>query len=120
MDRTCEKQRHAQEPFDTTNCSNIQHNVDHGCGDVTSQTRSNSGCNSDRPNSLTEQFETSVTAHGDNVREPLHECTDFRRTSGATSKASSNRNPITGLGLDGDGVGGWKPIKPKSHRGEAN
>lgn len=78
-------------------------------GDESStQTRSESACNTDNPISLT------TPAPPANVQ---HSRIELSNTDKLT-KASRSRNPITGMGLNGDGVGGLKPLKPKSRRGE--
>lgn len=78
-----------------------------GSGDLSSQTCVDSGSNTDNPNSYT-------TACDDSVPETSEACSEKNKKG----KTFQLRNPITGMGLGCDGVGGLKPIKPKSRRGE--
>ncbi|XP_029404985.2 microtubule-associated protein Jupiter isoform X2 [Bactrocera dorsalis] len=76
-----------------------------GAGDVASQTRREIGTNSDNPHSFTK------TQPGKEGRQEVLEPCDNR-----VPPAPTPRNPITGLGLGEDGVGGIKPKKPKDRR----
>ncbi|KAM7361796.1 microtubule-associated protein Jupiter-like [Cochliomyia hominivorax] len=93
------------------NCEELKNSskvsVDQDAGDVESQTRSDKGCNSDNLHFLTVN---SKPNHQEHLTEKT--CQD------QVSRAASARNPITGMGLNGDGVGGWKPLKQKCRRGE--
>ncbi|TMW52067.1 hypothetical protein DOY81_002847 [Sarcophaga bullata] len=71
--------------------------VDCGAGDVASQTRKDTESNTPEPNSLT----TASPSH--NRQEPLAAC---GAAETANNKAMHSRNPITGIGLNGDGVDG--------------
>ncbi|XP_037947571.1 microtubule-associated protein Jupiter isoform X3 [Teleopsis dalmanni] len=73
-----------------------------GPGDAASQTNNETGCNTDNPNSLINMSPPKI------IQEPQKPCNEDER--------SSSRNPITGMGLDGDGVGGLKPVTPKCRR----
>lgn len=77
-----------------------------GAGDVASQTRREIGTNSDNPHSF-----AKMQPGKEGRQEVLEQC-DNR-----TPPAPTPRNPITGLGLGEDGVGGIKPKKPKDRRG---
>lgn len=80
--------------------------VNEGC-----QTRRDSGNNPEQPYSLNKMAGVS------NVKEPLGLCpNEIKEEQQACSKLDS-RNPITGLGLNGDGVGGLKPKKLKIRGG---
>lgn len=94
----------------TINSNNLQDScISVGAaGDVASQTRSDKSCSPNNPNSLT----VSVN------NKPQKSFIERRECNFALSRDSSARNPITGMGLNGDGVGGWKPLKPKCRRGD--
>ncbi|XP_017474006.1 PREDICTED: microtubule-associated protein Jupiter-like [Rhagoletis zephyria] len=77
-----------------------------GAGDVGSQTRRDAGINSNNPKSF-----SKMTPPSSKRIEVLEVC-DNR-----APPAPTPRNPITGLGLGEDGVGGIKPKKPKDRRG---
>lgn len=77
-----------------------------GAGDVASQTRREIGTNSDNPHSF-----AKMQPGKEGRQEVLEQC-DNR-----APPAPTPRNPITGLGLGEDGVGGIKPKKPKDRRG---
>ncbi|XP_059219602.1 microtubule-associated protein Jupiter isoform X3 [Stomoxys calcitrans] len=81
---------------------------DSGAGDVTIQTRNDSGGSPENPISMTTTF-SSLPAED-------HLSEYFDVGNAAAKAAASARNPLTGVGLNGDGVGGWKPIKPKTLR----
>ncbi|XP_020811459.1 microtubule-associated protein Jupiter isoform X4 [Drosophila serrata] len=74
------------------------------------QTRKDSGNNPERPNSL-DKMEGAP-----NLLEPLNPCPDNVEDPVQACRNDS-RNPITGLGLNGDGVGGLKPKKLKIREG---
>ncbi|XP_026831974.1 microtubule-associated protein Jupiter isoform X2 [Drosophila erecta] len=75
------------------------------------QTRRDSGNNPEQPHSLDKMAGVA------NIKEPLGLCpNDVKEGAQACSKLDS-RNPITGLGLNGDGVGGLKPKKLKIREG---
>ncbi|XP_039495725.1 microtubule-associated protein Jupiter isoform X3 [Drosophila santomea] len=75
------------------------------------QTRRDSGNNPELPHSLDQMAGVA------NVKEPLGLCpNEVKEDAQACSKLDS-RNPITGLGLNGDGVGGLKPKKLKIREG---
>ncbi|XP_053966849.1 microtubule-associated protein Jupiter-like [Anastrepha ludens] len=76
-----------------------------GAGDVASQTRRETGVNSDRP------YSGSKVSPSRSKRKEVLEVCDNRAPPVPTP-----RNPITGLGLGEDGVGGIKPKKPKDRR----
>ncbi|XP_054089233.1 microtubule-associated protein Jupiter isoform X1 [Zeugodacus cucurbitae] len=76
-----------------------------GAGDVASQTRRDTGTNSDNTYSFAKMQPAKEVRH-----EVLESC-DNR-----APPAPTPRNPITGLGLGEDGVGGIKPKKPKDRR----
>ncbi|XP_073826010.1 microtubule-associated protein Jupiter isoform X2 [Musca autumnalis] len=98
------------------NVGGTHHTHDLGSINVPSQTRNDGGCNTVNPNSLTSKFQNSLTnanSQRQSQRGSVAECMDSCNASRATAAA---RNPLIGLGLCGDGVGGWKPIKPKTQR----
>lgn len=76
---------------------------------MASQTRKDRESNTPEPYSLT----TASPSHY--RQEPLAAC---GAADTANNKAMHSRNPITGIGLNGDGVGGLKPMKTKSRRGD--
>ncbi|XP_016999011.2 microtubule-associated protein Jupiter isoform X6 [Drosophila takahashii] len=79
--------------------------------DEASQTRRDSGNNPEKPYSLNKM------AGVPDLKEPLGLCpNDIKEEHQECSKLDS-RNPITGLGLNGDGVGGLKPKKLKIREG---
>ncbi|XP_016980302.1 microtubule-associated protein Jupiter isoform X2 [Drosophila rhopaloa] len=79
--------------------------------DEANQTRSDTGVNPDRPYSLNKMEGVP------DLKEPLGLCpNDVKEVEQECSKIGS-RNPITGLGLNGDGVGGLKPRKLKIREG---
>ncbi|XP_017083769.1 microtubule-associated protein Jupiter isoform X6 [Drosophila eugracilis] len=79
--------------------------------DEANQTRRDSGNNTDQPHSLNKM------AGVPDLKEPLGLCpNDIKEPHQECSKLDS-RNPITGLGLNGDGVGGLKPKKIKIREG---
>ncbi|XP_067634140.1 microtubule-associated protein Jupiter-like [Eurosta solidaginis] len=73
-----------------------------GAGDVASQTSRDAAVNADK---LLHSY--SKTSPRNKGKELLEQCDD----------RAAVRNPITGLGLGEDGVGGIKPKKPKDRRG---
>ncbi|XP_020718055.1 microtubule-associated protein Jupiter isoform X1 [Ceratitis capitata] len=77
-----------------------------GAGDVASQTRRDAGVHTDNPHSF-----SKLTTPSKEVRNVVLESCDNRAPPVPTP-----RNPITGLGLGEDGVGGIKPKKPKDRR----
>lgn len=86
--------------------------------DVYLQTRCDTATNSDRPYSLNNMDVAPVLKEGepvgpcqDYVEQPRVPCIKIEPKDDVYS-----RNPITGFGLNGDGVGGLKPMKLK-HRG---
>ncbi|KAI9576274.1 hypothetical protein GQX74_015262 [Glossina fuscipes] len=81
-----------------------ENHADTGALNEGSQTRRETGSNPENPHSY------SVAPDSQNRQEPLEPCVD------KPSKAPTPRNPITGLGLGNDGVGGLKPKKPRSRR----
>lgn len=92
---------HAQTRF-----SSASKHSNMGAGDVASQTRREIGTNSDNAHSF------AKLQPGKEMRnEVLDPCDD------RIPPAPTPRNPITGLGLGEDGVGGIKPKKPKDRRG---
>lgn len=72
--------------------------------------RQDSGTNPERPYSL-DKMEGAP-----NLLEPLNPCPDNVQDPVQPCKLDT-RNPITGLGLNGDGVGGLKPRKQKIRGG---
>ncbi|XP_034484951.1 microtubule-associated protein Jupiter isoform X5 [Drosophila innubila] len=79
------------------------------------QTRCDTGSNSDRPYSLNNMDVNEGEPVGpcqDYVEQPRVPCIKIEPKDDVYS-----RNPITGLGLNGDGVGGLKPIKLKHREG---
>lgn len=83
-----------------------ENHADSGALNEGSQTRRETGSNPENPHSY------SVAPDSHNRQEPLEPCVD------KPSKPPTPRNPITGLGLGNDGVGGLKPKKPRSRRGD--
>ncbi|XP_033244626.1 microtubule-associated protein Jupiter isoform X1 [Drosophila miranda] len=79
-----------------------------GKHDVNTQTRRDSESNVEQPHSLEKKRSTA------NLKEPLALCPDYVKEVHGPCNA---RNPITGLGLNGDGVGGLKPVKQKTREG---
>ncbi|XP_075145432.1 microtubule-associated protein Jupiter isoform X2 [Haematobia irritans] len=94
----------------TSDNLNMQNLPEINIGDVANQTSNTSECNTDIPISLTEKFSPPSVASD----EASSECFDIGNA--ARTAAASARNPLTGVGLGADGVGGWKPIKPKTRR----
>ncbi|XP_058974192.1 microtubule-associated protein Jupiter isoform X1 [Musca domestica] len=86
-----------------------------GSQSLASQTHTSTASNSDNPISLSTKFQNSLSndATRNYQRGSISECVDMSTASKATA---GSRNPLIGLGLCGDGVGGWKPIKPKTRR----
>lgn len=74
------------------------------------QSRSDSGTNPEKPYSLNHMEGPA------DLQEPMHPCPDTLKEAAQQCKMDS-RNPITGLGLNGDGVGGLKPKKQKNRGG---
>lgn len=99
-------------PNCSTNSSSDQNSCNAGADDIGSQTNHSSGSNTENPISLTTKFAQLRS----NLENPLS--ADVYNGGTAAAKAAAARNPLTGIGLGEDGVGGWKPIKPKSRRGE--
>lgn len=82
--------------------------------EVAMQTRCDSGTSPERPYSL-DKKEPVPPADGylgaclDHAEQPHVPCIKIE-----SKEDISSRNPITGLGLNGDGVGGLKPMKLKN------
>lgn len=74
------------------------------------QSRCDSGTNPEKPYSLNHMEGPA------DLQEPMHPCPDTLKEAAQQCKMDS-RNPITGLGLNGDGVGGLKPKKQKNRGG---
>ncbi|XP_032307006.1 microtubule-associated protein Jupiter isoform X2 [Drosophila ananassae] len=74
------------------------------------QSRCDSGTNPEKPYSLNHMEGPA------DLQEPMHPCPDTLKEAAQQCKMDS-RNPITGLGLNGDGVGGLKPKKQKNREG---
>ncbi|XP_030568619.1 microtubule-associated protein Jupiter-like [Drosophila novamexicana] len=85
--------------------------------DVCLQSRRDSSTNPERPYSL-----NNMDSEPD-LKEPLGPCGDYVEQSHTPCIKLDNkdnfysRNPITGSGLNGDGVGGLKPKKLKNREG---
>ncbi|XP_017062126.1 microtubule-associated protein Jupiter isoform X2 [Drosophila ficusphila] len=78
--------------------------------DQANQTRRDSGNNPDQP------FSLNKMSGAPDLKEPLELCPNEIKEPTQECKQDS-RNPITGLGLNGDGVGGLKPKKLKIREG---
>ncbi|XP_046804577.1 microtubule-associated protein Jupiter isoform X2 [Lucilia cuprina] len=115
INNKCQEFRNDLDKIDKTNSLTPQDSSrsggDNGAGDIKScQTVKTSACNSHEPYSLT-------TNSSCNPQESLVQCLDVKKMSRASaSAAAAARNPITGMGLNGDGVGGLKPLKPKCRK----
>ncbi|XP_022215806.1 microtubule-associated protein Jupiter isoform X2 [Drosophila obscura] len=79
-----------------------------GKHDVRMQSRQDSASNVEQPHSLDKMHSEP------DLKEPLSLCPD---TVKEVHDPCNSRNPITGLGLNGDGVGGLKPVKQKIREG---
>ncbi|XP_030376145.1 microtubule-associated protein Jupiter isoform X2 [Scaptodrosophila lebanonensis] len=89
-----------------------------GKRDVRLQTRRDSGTSPELPYSLDKMNSAP------DLKEPLNPCPDYEKQEhvpcikiNKDKDANCSRNPITGLGLNGDGVGGLKPKKLKTREG---
>ncbi|XP_034138475.1 microtubule-associated protein Jupiter isoform X2 [Drosophila guanche] len=82
--------------------------MESGKRDVLMQSRQDSGSNVKQPHSLDKMHNEP------DLKEPLSLCPDYGKEANDPCNA---RNPITGLGLNGDGVGGLKPVKQKIREG---
>ncbi|XP_037806724.1 microtubule-associated protein Jupiter-like [Lucilia sericata] len=113
INNKCQELRNELDNTDKLNKPQDSPRSGDSAGDIkASQTIKNSSCNSDNPYSLT----TNSTC---NPQESLVQCLGINkmsRASASASAAAAARNPITGMGLNGDGVGGLKPLKPKCRK----
>ncbi|EDW42588.1 GM26090 [Drosophila sechellia] len=105
IDNSCRDSEVGDVPADNRTVTKSDQ-VNEGC-----QTRRDSGNNPEQPYSLNKMAGVS------NVKEPLGLCpNEIKEERQACAKLDS-RNPITGLGLNGDGVGGLKPKKLRIREG---
>ncbi|XP_039151216.1 microtubule-associated protein Jupiter isoform X2 [Drosophila simulans] len=105
IDNSCRDSEVGDVPADNRTVTKSDQ-VNEGC-----QTRRDSGNNPEQPFSLNKMAGVS------NVKEPLGLCpNEIKEERQACAKLDS-RNPITGLGLNGDGVGGLKPKKLRIREG---